>query len=76
MDGLHTHEMMLNIANYVSQNQIKSTIKCHLYLSEWPSLKCLQRTNGQEGVEKRNPPMLLMGMWIGELTMENGMEVA
>ena len=32
--------------------QIKSTMKCHLHLSEWPSLKCLQRTNGQEGVEK------------------------
>ena len=30
----------------------KEKEKCDLHLSEWPSLKCLQRTNGQEGVEK------------------------
>ena len=41
--------------------QIKSTVKCHLHLSEWPSLKCLQRTNGQEGVEKMEPSYTVDG---------------
>ena len=31
--------------------------------------------NSGEGVEKENPPTLLVGMYIGTTTMENGMEI-
>ena len=35
--------------------QIKTTMKHHLTLSEWPSLKNLQTINTGEDVEKREP---------------------
>ena len=37
--------------------------------------KNLQIINSGEGVEKGNPPTLLVGMYIGAATMENSMEV-
>ena len=46
-----------------------------LHQSKWPSLKSLQITNVEEGVANRNPPTLLVGMYIGAVTMENSMEV-
>ena len=38
-------------------------------------IKNLQTLNAGEGVEKRNPPTLLIGMYIGTSTTENSMEV-
>ena len=36
----------------------------------WESLQIM---NAGESMEKRNPPILLVGMWIGAATMENSM---
>ena len=43
--------------------------------SEWPSSKSLQTINAGEGVEKRDPLALLVGMETGKATMKDGMEI-
>ena len=42
--------------------QIKTTMRLRLSQSEWPSLKTLQITNAEEGVEKREPSYTV-GQW-------------
>ena len=37
----------------IREMQIKSTMRYHFTLVRWPSSKCLQRINTEEGVEKR-----------------------
>ena len=61
----------------IREMQIKTIMRYHLTLlwSEWPSSKSLQTTNTGGDVEKKEPPMLLVGMLIGAVTMENSMEV-
>ena len=44
--------------------------------SEWPSLKSLQTIHAGEGVERREPVILLTGMWISPATVETSMEVS
>jgi len=46
----------------IREMQIKTTKKYQLQRSEWPSLTSQQITNAGEGVEKGNPPTLLVGM--------------
>ena len=49
---------------------------CPLLLqSEWPSSKNLQTINAGEGMEKWDPPTLLVGVLIGAATVENSMEL-
>ena len=64
---------MLNITNYRNASQNYSKIPPHII--RVPSLKSLQITNTGGDVEKKEPPMLLVGMLIGAVTMENSMEV-
>ena len=45
------------------------------FQSEWPSSKSLQTINAREGVEKREPLTLLMGMQTSTATMENSVEI-
>ena len=59
----------------IREMQIKTTLRNHLTQSEWPSSKSLQTTNAGEGVEKREPSWLLVGMFIDTATMEDGMEI-
>ena len=54
--------------------QIKTTIKCYLHQSEWPSSKNPQTINAREGVEKGNPPTQLVGIQTGTAMMENSVE--
>ena len=50
-------------------------MKYHLTLVRMAIIKSLQITSAGEGVEKREPPALLLGMQAGAAAMENSMEV-
>ena len=39
----------------IREMQIKTTVRYHLTLVRWPSLKSLQITNAEEDVKKREP---------------------
>ena len=39
----------------IREMQIKTTMRYHLYQSEWPLSKSLQTINAEEGVEKWEP---------------------
>ena len=55
--------------------QIKTTMSYQFTLSEWLPSKSLQTINAGEGVEKRQPPTLLVGMQTSIATMEDYMEI-
>ena len=70
-DDQQACERMLNITNYwrnASQNY--NELSPH---TDWNGhhQKNLQIINAGKGVEKGNPLTLLVGMWIGVVTMEN-----
>ena len=73
-DSQKVHENMFNITIYQrNANQNYNKISSHTIHTIIK--KNLQTINAGEGVEKRNPPTLLVGMQIGTTTMENNMEV-
>ena len=41
------------IARIFRETQIKTTMRYHFQLSEWPSFKSLQIINAEEGVDKK-----------------------
>ena len=45
----------------IREMQIKTTMRYHLYQSEWLTPKSLQITNAGEGVEKREPSYTVGG---------------
>ena len=45
----------------IREMQIKTTMRCHLTRSGWPSSKNLQTTSAGEGVEKREPSCTVGG---------------
>ena len=59
-DGQETHEKMLNITNHKRNADQNYNITSHQ--SEWPSSKCLQTINAGEGVERREPTYMLVGI--------------
>ena len=50
-------------------------MKCHFMPVRMAAIKHLQIINAGEGVEKKNPLTLLVGMQTGTDTMENSMDV-
>ena len=56
-----------------STSEINSPATSHQ--SEWLRSKNLQAINAGEGVEKRNPPTLLVGMQTSTATLENSVEI-
>ena len=55
--------------------QIKTTMSYQFTLSEWLPSKSLKTINAGEGVEKRQPPTLLVGIQTSIATMEDDMEI-
>ena len=46
----------------IRETQIKTTMRYHLTQSDWSSSKSQQTINAGEGVKKREPLALLVGM--------------
>ena len=59
----------------IREMQIKTTMKYRLPPVRKAIIESLQTINAVEGVEKKNPPTLLVIMYIIASTMENGMTV-
>ena len=59
----------------IREMQIKAAMRYHFMLVKWPSLKSLQITNAEEGVEKREPSYTAGGNVSCAVTMEDSMEV-
>ena len=55
--------------------QIKTTMRYH-FTPEWLRSKSLQAINAGEGVEKREPLTLLVGMQTSTATTENSVEIS
>ena len=54
--------------------QIKTTVRYHFRLSEWPPSRSLQKINSGEGMEKREPSYTVGGN-ADTATMENSVEI-
>ena len=66
---------MLNITHYQrNANQNHYEVPFHTS-QEWLRSKSLQAINAGEGVEKREPLTLLVGMQTSTATMENSVEI-
>ena len=59
----------------IREMQIKTTMRYHLTLSEWPSSKSQQIINAGEGAAKREPSYTVGGMQTSTPTMENSVEI-
>ena len=59
----------------IREMQIKTTIRYHLMPVRMAAIKNLRTINSGEGVEKRNPLTLLVGMQTSTATMENSVEI-
>ena len=67
---------MLNITHYQrNANQNHNEVPITLQ-SGWLLSKSLQAINAGEGVEERNPLILLVGMQTSKATMENSVEIS
>ena len=55
---------------------IKTTMRCQFTSGRMAIIKGQQITSVSEDVEKGNPCALMLGMQIGEATMENSMEIS
>ena len=66
--------MMLNITNN-QRNAHQNHNEVTLTLVRMAIIKYLQTINAEEGVEKKNPPTLLIGVHTDTATTENSMKV-
>ena len=55
--------------------QIKTTMRYHLTLVRMAAIKKSTNNNAEEGVEKRNPLTLLVGMQTSTATVENSVKI-
>ena len=58
----------------IREMQIKTTMRYHLTPVRMAVIKRQEITSAGEGVEKGNPPTLLVGMSLGAATVENSMK--
>ena len=74
-DGQEAHEKMFNITNYQrNANQNYNEISPHT--SQMAIIKKIHKQKMLERVQREeNPPTVLVGMYIGIVTMENSTEV-
>ena len=69
------NEKMFNITNYQrNANQNHNKVSFHSS-QNGHHLKNLQTINAKDGMQKRDPLSLLVGIYIGTATMQNSMEV-
>ena len=73
MDNKHMKRCSTSLI--IREMQIKTTMRYHLCQSEWLLSKSLQAISAGEGVAKRNPLTLLVGMQTSTATMENSVEI-
>ena len=59
----------------IREMQIKTTMRYHLMPVRMVGIKSLQTINAGEGVRKRNPLKLLVGMQTSTATMENSVAI-
>ena len=64
--------LLLQVVDQFSQHHLLKKLSHH---SEWLLSKSLQTINAGEGVEKREPTSLLVGMKTSSATMENNVEI-
>ena len=60
----------------IREMQIKTTMRYHLIPVRMAAIQSLQAINAGEGVEKREPITLLVGMQTSTATMENSVEIS
>ena len=68
------HMERCSTTRIIREMQIKTTMRYHLTPVRMAVIKRQEITSAGEGVEKGNPPTLLVGMSLGAATVENSMK--
>ena len=69
------HMKRCSISLIIREVQIKTTTRYHLIQVRMAAIKKSTNNNAEEGVEKRNPLTLLVGIQTSTATVENSVEI-